>query len=175
MLFSIGKRAAASDLVELLLECHTRIRTFTQLAVAVAEHDAPTEAEVLDACQRYERYFTQALPLHVQDEELSLQPRLAGIGRDLDDALAEMQRQHETHGPILAELHAATRALVAAPSESRERVGSAASKLAAEFDAHLALEERIVFPAIRTWLPARVQEQLMAEFRARRGGSGEHM
>ena len=40
MLISIGRREAPRDLTGLLLECHGRIRHFTDLAVALAASEA---------------------------------------------------------------------------------------------------------------------------------------
>ncbi|MDQ2668890.1 MAG: hemerythrin domain-containing protein [Gemmatimonadota bacterium] len=60
MLLTMGrKHHGGGDLVDMLLECHVRIRTFSSLAIAVGEHaDAPV-AEVADACARVERMHEQ--------------------------------------------------------------------------------------------------------------------
>jgi len=170
MLVSLGPRAGAEDLVGLLLECHHRIRTFVGLAVQVATRDGLPAAEVVDACGRFERYFVEALPLHVEDEERSLLPRLAGLDGEVDSALATMRAQHAGHALLLKELLDAGRELRRSPGDAaaRGRLGAAASRLSADFEQHLALEERVLFPAARGRLAADVQAQIVAELRERR-------
>ncbi len=168
-LFSIGRRPQAEGLVDLLLECHQRIRAFTALAAQVGRRGDLPDAEVIDACLRCERYFTEALPLHVRDEEESLLPRLRGRSPAVDEALAAMHRQHDEHLPLLAPLLAALREARGAPADTapRARLAAAAAAAEAAFDEHLAIEERTLFPAARA-LPADQQAAVVAELRARR-------
>ncbi len=172
MLISIGKspKAEALDLVDVLLECHERIRRFTSMARAVAERaDLPAD-EAIEACARVERYFGEALPLHVCDEEQSVLPRLRGVEPELDRALATMAEQHASHEPKLDALERASAAVRAAPGDPRLRaaLADAARELEREFDEHLALAESIVFPAIRRLLPVPAQAEIIAELRLRR-------
>lgn len=169
MLFSIGRSSQREDLVGLLLECHQRIRTFVGLAAEVGRRSELPDAEVDDACRRCERYFTEALPLHVEDEEQSLLPRLGGFDDELDRALAAMHSQHELHAPILQEMLAACRDVRATPRDAtlRERLRVSALSLAAEFEHHLAMEEAVIFPAARLLTPD-AEAQAIHELRARR-------
>src|SRR5690606_15926791 len=76
---STHRRDTPRDLVDLLGECHARIRRFVELAhEAAIRMDAPVE-QVIQACADVERYFVEALPLHVADEEESIAPRLKGL------------------------------------------------------------------------------------------------
>src|SRR5690606_18929577 len=77
MLHTIGRKSRSERLTEMLADCHARIRSFIALAIAAGEQQAPPE-EVAAACARVERYFVQAFPLHVRDEEDSVLPRLRG-------------------------------------------------------------------------------------------------
>src|SRR5690348_4599251 len=97
MLVQLGgsRRTQGDGPVELLLECHERIRTFIALARAAGEKPDAPAAEIADACTRVERYFSKALPLHVLDEELSVLPRLRGSSPDVDRVLHDMESQHE--------------------------------------------------------------------------------
>lgn len=170
----IGRRVpAASDLVGHLLECHERIRRFVTLATKVGGGDGG-DGEVADACAAVERYFERALPLHIEDEELSILPRLRGKRADVDDALRTMEAQHQAHGPLIDEMLAASRSVRESPPDAprRERLRLAAVALAAEFAPHLELEERVVFPAVRGVLDAEAHAQIRAEQRARRERSG---
>src|SRR5262245_13477398 len=88
---------ADGDLVDLLLDCHRRIRRFASTARHLADADAVTDAEAREASAATARYFTVALPLHVRDEEDSIVPRLLGRDPQVDAALREMSRQHLDH------------------------------------------------------------------------------
>lgn len=170
MLIKGELRARASgELVELLLECHARIRSFIALARAAGERSDCTEQQRIDACADVARYFEQALPLHVRDEEESLLPRLSGHSPEVDSALASMQAQHREHGAPLSELLALCAAVRQRPGElsSRVQLSEVASALEQDFAQHLGLEESILFPCIRALSPA-VQAEIVAELRARR-------
>lgn len=162
---------APADLVDLLLECHDRIRSFVALARQAARRvDAP-EDQIVEACLRVERYFSEALPLHVADEEQSVLPRIRGRSEDIDSALETMQGQHTQHEPKLRALLAASVAVREAPQDPDRRASltAAAEQLEREFDEHLALEEAIIFPAIRRLLSSAVQAEMIKELRGRRG------
>ena len=87
MLAKIGKPSAADDAVGLLLECHERIRSFLALARRIAEVGPSEPGSVPEAAARVRRYFTEALPLHAQDEEASILPRLRGLDARVDAEL----------------------------------------------------------------------------------------
>ena len=97
MYVQIGVPKEPSDIVDLLLECHERIRTFVGLAGRLANTKQPSVDEVRDAATRVARYFSEALPLHVADEEQSILPRLSGRDSELDKALNSMREQHRQH------------------------------------------------------------------------------
>ena len=172
-MITLGQRAPApSDLIGHLLACHDRIRRFVALA-AQAGGAAAGEAEIAEACAAVERYFERALPFHIDDEERSIAPRLLGKRADVDEALRTMEAQHHAHEALIAKMLVASRALREAPASatSRERLRAAAARLAAEFEPHLDLEERVVFPAVRSLLGAEEQAQIRQEQGARRSGA----
>ncbi len=154
----------------MLLECHVRIRTFSGLAVAVAEHaDAPL-VEVVDVCARVERYFAEALPLHVRDEEESVLPRLRGRSLAIDAALERMHEQHEMHVELLQRLLVVSAALRAEPGDATARAAllGVARPLQSAFEQHLQAEEEILFPAVRALVSGEEQVAMVGELRARR-------
>lgn len=173
MLVNIGRRAAPrTDLVGLLLECHGRIRSFLELAVALGAAVGFTPAQIRDAAQRIARYFEEALPLHVADEELSLLPRLRGRRPELDLALERMHREHAEHGPLLKELLAICSALQVNPAElasHQPRLRVVASALQRELLTHLEHEEALVVPAIADVLDDAERQAVLSELRQRRG------
>lgn len=169
-MITIGHRPPASDdLVGHLLECHGRIRRFVALARTAGAASEGSD-EIVEACAAVERYFERALPLHVEDEERSILPRLRGKRADVDEALGVMEAQHQAHQPLLEEMLAASRSLRERPGDSarRDRLRVAAERLSAEFAPHLELEESVVFPAIRSLLGPAVHAEIRAEQRQRR-------
>jgi iron-sulfur cluster repair protein YtfE (RIC family) len=112
------------------------------------------------------RYFTQALPLHVADEEQSLAPRLRRFAPEAAAALDAMEREHRAHDEVLARLIPAWEALRADPGVRRETLADA-RRLQAQLEEHLAVEERLIIPAIAR-LPADEASAIIAELRARR-------
>jgi hemerythrin-like domain-containing protein len=171
MLHAIGRKQRNSgDLVDMLVDCHVRIRTFSALAVAVSERADTPVVEVADVCTRVERYFADALPLHVRDEEESVLPRLRGRSPAVDAALARMHEQHEMHVDLLGRLLVSSAALRARPGDpdARSALHAVAHPLQSVFEPHLQAEEEIIFPAIRTLLSAEDQQAIIGELRARR-------
>jgi iron-sulfur cluster repair protein YtfE (RIC family) len=170
MLVNVGARRETPDVVGALQQCHDRIRSFVALAAKLAAApDAPPD-EVRDAAARIVKYFTEALPFHVADEDETIAPRLAGASAEVDAALATLAADHHRHEPLVAELVAIARAIAADPAALPARAADlarAGAALAADFDTHLALEERVLHPAIAA-LPAADQDAIRAAMKARR-------
>lgn len=172
MLTTIGKTAAPADTVDLLVECHERIRTFLAMARRIAEARTAGPEEVQQAAQRVSRYFTQALPLHARDEEDSILPRLRGKDPAVDAELATMTREHLEHEAPMQALVRACDALAGDPGRHGElaaTIGTATAELERHFAAHLRREEEVIFPAIRRHLDARANAEVVQEIRGRRG------
>lgn len=172
---SLHPRApSTSDAVELLLQCHWRIRHFTSLAGRVARASAAPASEIAEAARQLERYFASALPLHVADEEQSIEPRLLGFDPQLDHALQRMAAEHLEAEEALAELTAVCRRLF--ETEGRDgalqrRLKPSADRLEELFTRHLAAEEAVIFPALRARLSPAALEIVVAEMRSRRQNS----
>jgi iron-sulfur cluster repair protein YtfE (RIC family) len=169
MLIKLGARAPSEDLVDLLLSCHARIRSFVGVAEAISARQDLPDAEVREACASCERYFSEALPLHVEDEERSLLPRLAGLRDEVDQALSTMHAQHEAHVELVSALVHALVEVRTHPGDagSRALLRAAAASARSAFDEHLTLEETVIFPAARELLPE-VSAEAVRELRARR-------
>jgi hemerythrin-like domain-containing protein len=171
MLVSIGRREENQDVVELFLECHTKIRRFVGGAKALAADLNEPRAEDVRAVRRY---FAEALPLHAADEDESLVPRLRGRDPEVDRALTLMGQEHVEHAPWVRELVTRLLDVEAEPSRialHRSRLAELASALEAHFEQHLGLEERVIFPRARELLSAAQQHEVLFELRARRGAS----
>lgn len=173
MIIGIGsgtKRAREEDAGALLVDCHARIRRFTALAGRLTDEQA-SDPERAEAAIAVHRYFTVALPLHVDDEEESVVPRLrASAAAELSFALAEMARQHRALEAILDELVPMWAAIGSAPGSWRGEaatLSSGANALHLGFEDHLALEEKVIFPALAS-LPPEPRAAIVGEMRARR-------
>ncbi len=177
MLVGLGKPAAASDAVDLLLECHQRIRAFLALAIRLGGARTADAGEVADAASRVHRYFAVALPLHAQDEEVSIAPRLRGLDPALDAELGTMVREHREHERPLGALVEACARLSGEPGRHGElaaAIQAASEDLARRFAEHLAREEQVVFPAVRRLLDRAADAAVVTEIRQRRlGVAGE--
>lgn len=166
----LGAKKPADDVAGALLDCHGRIRHFTALAGRLAAADGVPPDELADAAARVLRYFELALPLHATDEDCTVRPRLLAARPDLADVLANMTAEH---GPIDEAIAAGApvwRAVAEDPSRAAglaATLGDIATGLDRLFAAHLAVEERLVFPAVAA-LPLDVQVTMRAEMRARR-------
>ncbi|HEY3357923.1 MAG TPA: hemerythrin domain-containing protein [Polyangia bacterium] len=161
------------DAVDLLTACHERIRAMTALAGRLAAGATAPPAQIAEAAARLARYFGESLPLHSEDEDASIRPRLdaAGAPAEVAAALAVMSAQHEAIHARLAMLAPAWREVAADPARLAEHAATltaGAGALADLFGPHLALEEATIFPAIRAVLDPAAQRAVLAEMRARR-------
>jgi iron-sulfur cluster repair protein YtfE (RIC family) len=150
MLVQLGNRTVPQDAVELLSGCHDRIRRFLILARRLATTSSVAEAEIRVVASQIRRYFASAFPLHVADEEETIEPRLAG--HHVDNALDQMRADHVEHAQLVRPLVALCEKLERDPGQLpalATQLADVATRLALVLEAHLALEERIIFPALR--------------------------
>ena len=161
---------APESLVGLLLACHARIRRFARLALTVGARPELPAAEVKEGVAHCLRYFTEALPLHVRDEEDSLWPRLVGRSPRLDATMAQMRAQHFAHAVRLDALTTALEAVRQRPNEPalHRELAAAASTLESDFEDHLFLEETDLIPFLDEVLLPEEREAIVRELRDRR-------
>ncbi|MEW5847537.1 MAG: hemerythrin domain-containing protein [Myxococcota bacterium] len=156
-----------------LLACHVRIRHHTALAQRLATtRDAPTEQRV-EAAQQLVRYFSRSLPAHARDEDESLLPRIlaAGAPDDVTAALERMRREHAEQDAMLAALLPRWQRLAHDPREwdvLAAELAEGAAALAQHLEAHLVLEENVIFPSAERLLGAAQLSAVLDEIRSRR-------
>src|SRR3569623_28417 len=150
MLVRLGSRTANEDVVDLLLACHDRIRAI----IAMARRIATGSGDAREAAGQVRRYFAEAFPLHVADEEELLAIPL----RSHDD--------HVAHTPAIEQLVAMCAAIEQGAPVPPE-LALLAERLEHELAEHLAIEERDVFPALRA-LPEAARARIRAAISARR-------
>jgi iron-sulfur cluster repair protein YtfE (RIC family) len=172
MLTKIQKRPPEQqDAISWLLACHQRIRHFTALAQKLASGVAATPEEVKEAAESVLRYFTVALPLHEQDEERSLLPRLMGKDPALDHALSLMQQEHRQIDTALAVMLPLLAHIIQDPNQRAVHTGeleTQVKQLEALWQPHLRREEEVIFVAAERSLDASEKDALMREMKARR-------
>lgn len=176
MFFSFRrKKQGAGELVDALVASHGRTRKLVQLAITLSEGTAVPLAEVSIGCALIGRYFTNAFPLHVMDEEASILPRLRGRSPSLDAALVRMHERHELHAAMITRFcdHAAALRIDPRDPEARLALASVARPLSAVLDDHLGAEEQIVFPVIHEAFSAQECRVIKREIDARRRGANE--
>jgi len=154
-----------------MLDCHERIRGFLATAQRISQAQESPGDEVADAAGRVRRYFTDALPLHAQDEDVSILPRLRGFDPEVDRALEEMRREHVDAEASLARLTGLCATIEHNPASLADlgaALGGLATELEDYFAGHLEREERIIFPAFRRAIDVETSKVVMKEIRARR-------
>jgi hemerythrin-like domain-containing protein len=171
MLHQIGARSASSDLLASLRACHSRIREHIALATRLATETGHPREEIRDVALQVKRYFTVAFPLHVEDEELTIAPRLARLGSEVGVALATVAGEHDAHRPMIEWMVSVMERIAAEPEHLARMqgvLGQTLSVLMPLLDVHLEIEERVVFPALLR-LEASERADIVAAMRARRG------
>jgi iron-sulfur cluster repair protein YtfE (RIC family) len=160
------------DAVELLIGCHLRIRHFTAAAVKLAHAQGVTDDEIRQTAAAVYRYYSVSLPLHEADEEDTVRPRLDPVaGERVRHALLAMADQHQGIYEFVERLMPLLQLLERNPSALAQVGGelcSLTSALGEIFQAHLELEEAVIFPAIRESLPESTRAEMLAEMQQRR-------
>ncbi len=159
-----------SDTATLLVSCHARIRHFGEVAVSIAEATDVPESEIAEAARQLHRYFTHAFPLHEEDEDKTLLPRLRGLSADLDTHLERMHTEHERIHELVDIQVEAWQVLAKQPNQLATfapRLRPAARELEALLETHLEDEEQHIFVALRS-LGRRELGEIEQEIRERR-------
>jgi len=163
---------AGSTAVELLVGCHQRIKHFTSVAAKLAHAQAGTHDEIHSAAESVYRYYSVSLPLHEADEEDSLRPRLDKVpDQRVHHALAAMHDQHMAIDDLLERLLPLLQMVGNNPATLGDAGGemcSLTTALSEMFNAHLQLEEEVIFPAIDQALTEDDRMELLSEMRERR-------
>lgn len=164
-----GGREDETSAGGLLRGCHRRIRHFAALATRLAESPDARPEEIADAAASIHRYFTIALPLHHEDEESSIRPRLPQTP-ELARALTTMHEQHDELETRLSKLVPVWDRLAREPATVRDlatELRDATAGFEAACEVHLQLEEAEIIPAVDA-LPATERDAIRAEMRERR-------
>lgn len=164
VLVSLGRRAASENVVDLLAECHGRIRRFLAMAHALAGVTGAPPDQIASTAAQIRRYFAEGFPLHVEDEEVDIAPHLPAA------VAATIKAEHASHESVVGDLVAACSALATHPErlpELQTALRSTMSSVSDLLEAHLVFEEAVAFPEIRRFDEPR-QQAIRAAMRSRR-------
>jgi len=168
------QKQQAETPLQMLLDCHKRIRHFVTLAQNLVTTTNTPVAQLAEAARDIHRYFSISLPLHEQDENLSLHTRLrtdASNDKDAGDLSNAMVIQHQTIDDVVARLLPMWERVSQDPvalATFSQQITALTNRLAEVMDGHLKMEEEQVFPAIDRCLTLDEQAAMVAEMRARR-------
>lgn len=183
----IGSRPAPKDdAMGWLTDCHRRIETFLGALVLIAERlGAPLSPADRNGLETALRYFREAAPLHTEDEEASLFPRLRALaapaaagGPAAAEAAAVLERARELEAEHrrAETLHAAVerlgQRLLAGgnlPAAEAGEFRAAVAELRVVYARHIDVEDHAVFPAAARLIAAAEQTAMAGEMRRRRG------
>jgi hemerythrin-like domain-containing protein len=156
--------------IDLLMACHERIHRYLAGSEALVAFPDWSDPRAITTARDCAHYFREALPLHAQDEDESVAPRLRALspGDEVDAALDQLATEHEALHELCAKLLDALDAVVVGRPQSGE-LQQALGPFATLLRAHLELEERLVFGHLDR-LSSTERQAIVAEIRARRTG-----
>lgn len=157
------------DVVELLLQAHIEARQVVSMAESLSGGSATCGAQ--ETATTIADHVEWMLPLHCDDEDQSVAPRLMGRHRVVDDALGKMKLQHLSLDAPMARVRMLCMILsrdISRLHALRFELGAAVKDLRERLAEHHALEESIVFPALKRLLYVDELESIGMEMRARR-------
>jgi hemerythrin-like domain-containing protein len=155
---------------ELMAACHERMeRTLTlleRIGAHVATHGCDEQAR--DAAKDVLRYFTVAAPLHHEDEELHVLPRLREQGNgELADRLLADHREMETRwAEIVPDLEAIRDGSM--PAETLAAARERWQTFAMLYRRHIDAEDHDAYPAASAATPGTVMRVMGEDMAARR-------
>jgi hemerythrin-like domain-containing protein len=178
MPIQIGRRPdhGFDEPLGLLSDCHRRIEHFLAVLLALVQHDSrgPLAGARRKDLEAALMYFAAAAPRHTADEEESLFPRLRESGDGLvAEALATIDRLERDHAEAAlrhAEVDRLGRVWLARVLEDQEiaALQSHLERLRTLYAAHIAVEDRELFPAAARVLSAEQIQAVGREMAARR-------
>ena len=159
------------DPLGMLSDCHRRIEHFLGILCAIAERAqgrALADDEVA-AVKSAINYFHAGGQRHTADEEESLFPRLISTGEFTE--LNRLEGDHAEAGQLHSQVEALYRSWISAgslgPNELRLLLSSTA-RLRILYEAHIQVEDTVVFPKAARLLDKDTIAAIGRELRARR-------
>ena len=160
---------------EMLATCHERVERMLSLQAKLQQHllDKGCDTSARQAARDVMRYFDLAAPLHHQDEELHVFPLL--LAQATPEVRALVTRLQQDHVAMTADWAAARAGLQALLDENATgftpQDEAALDRFAMRYDAHIAAEEGVAYPAAAALLPPTALAAMGREMAARRGAA----
>ena len=156
-----------------LLVCHEELRAFLSLSSRLAAGQEPPDSVSASAAAIYD-YLMITLPIHMADEDYAIAPKLrtAGAPDVVQQALEVIGHQHSDLQAMIGRMASTWRTLAEQPErlpELASRLASGTARLSAVLEAHLALEEELLVPALGLHLPPETRALIAQELRLRPG------
>jgi len=154
--------------LELLLEFHTRLRSNLRMARVMVDLTDPRV--IRSMAHGLRKFLEDELPLHMDDEEQSVEPRLHARNAALDHALALMDAEHTNDMDYVDQMLGICRQLEHDPysiPKLRSSLHTTAWQLTGRLEAHMIAEETKIFPALQE-LPIQERRAITHEMRRRR-------
>lgn len=152
-----------------MLDAHIEARQVVSMAESLAEGSATCGAR--ETATTISDHVEWLLPMHCEDEDLSLAPRLEGRNRTVDAALHTMKLQHLSLEAPMARVRLLCMILsrdISRLHALRFELAAAAKDLRARLAEHHAFEESIIFPALKRLLYVEELQSIGMEMRNRR-------
>jgi hemerythrin-like domain-containing protein len=159
----------------MLEACHERVQRTLGLLGRLREHvrQQGVDHDARQAARDVLRYFDIAAPLHHQDEELHVFPLLSAQATPEVQAL--VTRLQQDHVAMTSDWAAARAGLQALLDENATgftpQDEAALDRFAMRYDAHIAAEEGMAYPAAAALLPPAALAAMGREMAARRGAA----
>lgn len=150
---------------DLLMACHSRIRRFCAGLDALAQITDLGDERIQPTARACQRYFSEALALHAEDEEERILPHLElTLSPSERDAVQRMRREHDRIDEVLPIVLSGLDAMSGpAPAAAPAAFGEFTTLLLE----HIRQEEALIFPALER-IPPSQQAEIVAQMRARR-------
>ncbi|MDO5653046.1 MAG: hemerythrin domain-containing protein [Brachymonas sp.] len=164
--------ATFDDPASLLHACHDRVQERCDLLEKLRDHvkSHGADPQAIDAASNVLRYFDVAAPLHHEDEEKHVFPRLLASG---DAALVQcaqtLQQQHTQMTAIWQTLRPLLINIQQGDASALLPQAQVVDDFVALYRAHIELEESHAFPAGFADMPADTRQQMGDEMAQRRG------
>ncbi|MGI5862165.1 MAG: hemerythrin domain-containing protein [Myxococcales bacterium] len=154
-----------------LLACHEKLRRFIELSASLAAGKESPESVAASAAAIYD-FLMVSLPIHMADEDYAIAPKLrtAGAPDVVQQALEVLAYQHSDLQAMIGRMASTWRTLAEQPErlpELASRLESGTARLAAVLEAHLALEEEMLIPALEKHLAPETRALIAREIRLR--------
>jgi len=173
MVVQIGAQldSGFDDPIGMLKDCHRRIEQFLRVLVVAAERAQGRELteEEGAAVQSALDYFRGGGLRHTADEEDSLFPRLREQAEIVE--LGSLESEHQAAGhlhEVIEGLYVAWMKMGRLERDEGQRLLRVTRQLAELYEAHIRVEEEIVFPRARTVFDSDTVAAMGREFKARR-------